>query len=44
MTLDALLKLDRTLIMGVLNVTPDSFFDGGKYPTSVSALKRAEEM
>lgn len=26
-----LLKLDEPLIMGVLNLTPDSFFDGGKY-------------
>ncbi|MCC7332261.1 MAG: dihydropteroate synthase [Flavobacteriales bacterium] len=26
-----LLKLDEPLVMGVLNLTPDSFFDGGKY-------------
>lgn len=30
--------------MGILNVTPDSFSDGGKYNTSDLALKRAEEM
>ena len=30
--------------MGILNVTPDSFADGGRYPTTDLALKRAEEM
>jgi dihydropteroate synthase len=34
----------RTLIMGVLNVTPDSFFDGGKYLDSPSAIARAMEL
>ncbi len=32
------------LIMGILNTTPDSFFDGGKYNNVDLALKRAEEM
>ena len=31
-------------IMGVLNVTPDSFFDGGEYKTVESAVERAMEM
>ena len=31
MTLKELLKQDKPLIMGVLNVTPDSFSDGGKF-------------
>ncbi|MDI6851603.1 MAG: dihydropteroate synthase [bacterium] len=35
---------DRTLIMGILNITPDSFYDGGKYSLTDSALKRAEEI
>lgn len=35
---------NRTLIMGVLNVTPDSFSDGGKYNTFDSALAQAEKM
>jgi len=35
---------ERTLIMGVLNVTPDSFFDGGKYLDSPSAIARAVEL
>jgi dihydropteroate synthase len=30
--------------MGVLNVTPDSFSDGGKYVRASDALRRAEEM
>ncbi|WP_162542959.1 dihydropteroate synthase, partial [Klebsiella pneumoniae] len=36
--------MTRTKIMGILNVTPDSFSDGGKYNTVESALQRAEEM
>jgi dihydropteroate synthase len=35
---------DRTLIMGVLNVTPDSFSDGGKYHDPDRAFARAVEM
>ncbi len=35
---------DRTLIMGVLNVTPDSFSDGGKYLDPDRAFARAIEM
>ena len=35
---------DRTLIMGVLNVTPDSFSDGGQYFTLDGALAHAEQM
>ena len=34
----------KTLIMGVLNVTPDSFSDGGKYNTIENAVRRATEM
>jgi dihydropteroate synthase len=33
-----------TLVMGILNVTPDSFADGGRYSTTELALKRADEM
>jgi dihydropteroate synthase len=35
---------DRTLIMGVLNVTPDSFSDGGKYDDPDRAFARAVEL
>ncbi|WP_426449979.1 dihydropteroate synthase [Paenibacillus sp. S-38] len=34
----------RTLIMGILNVTPDSFSDGGRYIDPVSAVERAKQM
>ena len=34
----------HTYIMGILNVTPDSFSDGGKYTTLDKALKHAERM
>jgi len=30
-----MLQFNRTIIMGILNVTPDSFSDGGKYSSSV---------
>lgn len=32
------------LIVGILNLTPDSFYDGNKYPTKYKILKRVEEM
>lgn len=35
---------ERTLIMGILNVTPDSFSDGGQFLAVDQALARAEEM
>lgn len=34
----------RTLIMGVLNVTPDSFSDGGQLPTADAVVARATAM
>src|SRR5258708_12412107 len=34
----------RTLLMGVLNVTPDSFSDGGKFLDAQRAIGRALEM
>lgn len=34
----------RTLVMGVLNVTPDSFYDGGRYLRVEDALARAQQM
>ena len=35
---------ERTLLMGVLNVTPDSFSDGGTYLDAQSAVARAFEL
>ena len=34
----------KTLIMGILNTTPDSFSDGGRYNRVEAAVRRAEEM
>lgn len=34
----------RPLVMGILNITPDSFSDGGKYHMLDTALSHAEEM
>ncbi|EFJ24208.1 hypothetical protein SELMODRAFT_102265 [Selaginella moellendorffii] len=35
---------ERTYVMGVLNVTPDSFSDGGKFFTADKAVKQVQEM
>jgi dihydropteroate synthase len=39
-----LLTFERPLIMGILNVTPDSFFDGGKHNTLDHAIMRASQL
>jgi dihydropteroate synthase len=36
--------LERPVILGVLNVTPDSFSDGGRYSTEAAALAQAERL
>src|SRR3989338_11321651 len=39
------LRNRKTLVMGILNVTPDSFSDGGLYYGNVrAAIKRAKQM
>jgi dihydropteroate synthase len=38
------LALDRTLIMGVVNVTPDSFSDGGHYLSLDAAVAHAQRL
>ena len=35
---------EKTYVMGILNVTPDSFSDGGKYLSLDTALKHADQM
>ena len=37
-------SLDSPRIMGILNITPDSFFDGGRYLNIDSILSQVEEM
>jgi len=39
-----LLSLETPIIMGILNVTEDSFFDGGRYVSDNAVLKRAEQI
>lgn len=39
-----LLSLETPLVMGILNVTPDSFYDGGKYAAKEAAIAQAEKM
>lgn len=38
------LSLDKPRVMGILNVTPDSFSDGGQFASLDAALKRAQQM
>jgi len=38
------IRLDRTRVMGILNITPDSFSDGGRYLDPDLALRRGLEM
>jgi dihydropteroate synthase len=38
------LPLDRPVLIGILNVTPDSFSDGGRYASPAAALAHAERL
>jgi dihydropteroate synthase len=40
----ALAELDRTLVMGILNVTPDSFSDGGRWSETRGAVGRGLQL
>ena len=39
-----LIGLDQPIVMGILNVTPDSFYDGGYYATEDLIVKRARQI
>ena len=39
-----LIKINTPIVMGILNMTPDSFYDGGKLSTSDVVLQQAEKM
>jgi dihydropteroate synthase len=43
-SLSALLALGRPLVMGILNVTPDSFSDGGRFIDPARAIAHARDM
>jgi dihydropteroate synthase len=38
------LDLSKPVVMGILNITPDSFFDGGRFPGMDDRLRRVEKM
>lgn len=42
--LPGVLSDDRPVVMGVLNVTPDSFSDGGRFSDADAALRQASDM
>ncbi len=39
-----LISLGSPLVMGIINVTPDSFYDGGSYTTEFEIVKRAAQI
>jgi dihydropteroate synthase len=41
---ERLLLLDKPIVMGILNIAPDSFYDGGKYTDATAILKQAEKI
>ena len=41
---ESLLDLSSSMIMGILNVTPDSFYDGGFYDNQKKVLNQVEKM
>jgi dihydropteroate synthase len=40
----SLIDLSSPVVMGIMNVTPDSFYDGGFYTTDLAILKRAGQI
>ena len=38
------LSFGTPLIMGVINITPDSFYDGGRFASADAAIKQAEKL
>lgn len=39
-----LVDVSKPKVMGILNITPDSFYDGGKHTSDIAILKQAEKM
>ncbi|MDY4044285.1 MAG: dihydropteroate synthase [Marinifilaceae bacterium] len=37
-------SLERPVVMGILNVTPDSFYDGGRYTSELKIIERIHEI
>ncbi|BAX78536.1 dihydropteroate synthase [Labilibaculum antarcticum] len=41
---DKVINFEKPLVMGILNLTPDSFYDGGSYLDKTAIVKRAEQI
>ncbi|WP_372752092.1 dihydropteroate synthase [Labilibaculum sp.] len=41
---DKSINFEKPIVMGILNLTPDSFYDGGSYLDKTSILKRSEQI
>ncbi|PKQ68653.1 dihydropteroate synthase [Labilibaculum manganireducens] len=41
---DRSINFEKPLVMGILNLTPDSFYDGGSYLNKAAILKRSEQI
>src|ERR1044071_1791065 len=41
---DKLLVLDQPLVMGIINITPDSFYQGSRFLSKKEILHQAEKM
>lgn len=39
-----ILNISKPVVMGIVNITPDSFFDGGKYKTTKAIMKHIDKM
>ena len=39
-----LISLEKPMVMGILNVTPDSFYDGGRYLQEKTVIDRVREI
>ena len=39
-----LLVVDKPLVMGIINITPDSFYSGSRFEATDAVLKQAEQM
>lgn len=41
---EEVLDLSQPVVMGILNITPDSFYDGGKYMSEMALIRRIEQI
>lgn len=41
---EEVLDLSQPVVMGILNITPDSFYDGGKYMSEMALIRRIDQI